>query len=296
VLRHYLILQFTSLIILNQSLYLTCTLFILGPGDATDVEEGAAIDYAQLTTDTDTFTVKKAGKGVKITDESALSAYGDPVGEGQKQIIMAIASKIDNDVLATAMQARLKLSDVDVTTLDSIDAIEAAFNDDTSEYAVEDDSPVTGVLVMNPKDVNKLRKAAAENWTRATDLGDSILISGTFGELLGWQIIRSKKIKEGSALAVKTGALRIYMKRNVLAEKGRDMDHKITKFNADEHYGVAIYDDTKLLVINSFDVEGGTVIDQNVTKTPDNSVKKSNKRGSKSTTAATDTGTTGPKS
>ncbi|WP_190318894.1 transposase [Paucilactobacillus nenjiangensis] len=30
-LRHYLILQFTSLIILNQSLYLTCTLFILGP-------------------------------------------------------------------------------------------------------------------------------------------------------------------------------------------------------------------------------------------------------------------------
>ncbi|MEK1482572.1 sugar transferase, partial [Limosilactobacillus fermentum] len=31
VLRHYLILQFTSLIILNQSLYLTCTLFILGP-------------------------------------------------------------------------------------------------------------------------------------------------------------------------------------------------------------------------------------------------------------------------
>ena len=30
-LRHYLILQFTSLIILNQSLYLTCILFILGP-------------------------------------------------------------------------------------------------------------------------------------------------------------------------------------------------------------------------------------------------------------------------
>ncbi|WP_422120357.1 integrase core domain-containing protein [Limosilactobacillus fermentum] len=29
-----MILQFTSLIILNQSLYLTCTLFILGPGNA----------------------------------------------------------------------------------------------------------------------------------------------------------------------------------------------------------------------------------------------------------------------
>lgn len=247
-------------------------------GDATDVDEGGAIDYASLATDTDMFTIKKAGKGVKITDEAALSGYGDPVGEGQRQITMAIASKIDNDILATAMKARLTLSTgVDVTSLDMVDAIEAAFNDDTSEYAVEDDSPTTGVLFMNPKDVNKLRKAAAENWTRATDLGDNILINGTFGELLGWQIVRSRKIKEGSALAVKPGAMRTYMKRDVLSEKGRDMDHKITKFNADEHYGVAIYDDTKLLVINPFDVEGGTVINQNVTSTKDATVKKSNK-------------------
>lgn len=260
-------------------------------GDAVDVAEGATIDYSMLTTDTDTFTIKKIGKGVKITDEAALSGYGDPVGEAQKQIIMAIASKVDNDVLATAMKARLKLSSgVDVTTVDMIDAIEAAFNDDTDEYNIEDENPVTGILFMNPKDVNKLRKAAAENWTRATDLGDNILINGTFGELLGWQIMRSKKIKEGSALAVKPGALRIYMKRNVLPERGRDMDNKLTKFNADEHYGVAIYDDTKLLVVNPFDVGGGTVIDQNVTKVPDPSVKKSNKKG---TTAAPTTAGSG---
>lgn len=263
-------------------------------GDAVDVAEGATIDYSMLTTDTDTFTIKKIGKGVKITDEAALSGYGDPVSEAQNQIIMAIASKVDNDVLATAMKARLKLSTgVDVTTVDMIDAIEAAFNDDTDEYNIEDENPVTGILFMNPKDVNKLRKAAAENWTRATDLGDNILINGTFGELLGWQIMRSKKIKEGSALAVKPGALRIYMKRNVLPERGRDMDNKLTKFNADEHYGVAIYDDTKLLVVNPFDVDGGTVIDQNVTKVPDPSVKKSNKKGTTTAPATTTPTTTG---
>lgn len=264
-------------------------------GDAVDVDEGAAIDYSMLTTDTDTFTIKKIGKGVKITDEAALSGYGDPVGEAQKQIIMAIASKVDNDVLAAAMKARLTVSTgVDVTSIDMIDSIEATFNDDTSEYSIEDENPVTGVLFMNPKDVNKLRKAAAENWTRSTDLGDNILINGTFGELLGWQILRSKKIKEGAALAVKPGALRIYMKRSVLPEKGRDMDHKLTKFNADEHYGVAIYDDTKLLVVNPFDVAGGTVIDQNVTKVPDPSVKKSNKKGAAASTG-TDAGTETPK-
>ena len=54
----------------------------------------------------------------------------------------------------------------------------------------------------------------------------------------------------GTVLAVKPGALRIYMKRGLLPEKGRDMDNKLTKFNADQHYGVAIYDDTKLLMVN----------------------------------------------
>ncbi|SON67972.1 putative phage protein [Latilactobacillus sakei] len=218
-------------------------------GDAEDVAEGAAIDYSQLTTDTDKFTIKKAGKGVKITDEAALSGYGDPVGEAQKQITMSIASKMDNDVLTAAKKARLKLPKTAIN-LDLIDAIEAAFNDDSSDRAYEDDASTTGILFMNPKDVSKLRKAAASDWTRATDLGDSILISGVFGELLGWQIVRTKKMEVGTVLAVKPGALRIYMKRGLLPEKGRDMDNKLTKFNADQHYGVAIYDDTKLLMVN----------------------------------------------
>ncbi|QFR25260.1 N4-gp56 family major capsid protein [Schleiferilactobacillus harbinensis] len=235
-------------------------------GDAKDVAEGAAIDYSLLTTDTDSFTIKKAGKGFKITDEARLSGYGDPVGEGQKQVVMAIASKLDNDILATAMQARLHIAG-DPTSIDIVDAIEDTFNDDTDERASEDSSPVTGVLFLNPKDVNKLRKAAGLDWTRATDLGDNILINGTFGELLGWQIIRTKKIPAGTGLAVKPGALRIYMKRGVLAESGRDMDHKLTKFNADEHYGVAIYDDTKLLAINPDKFQAtGTVVPGNATR------------------------------
>lgn len=65
-------------------------------GDAQDVAEGAAIDYAQMANSTDTFTVKKAAKGVKLTDEAVLSGYGDPTGEATRQITMAIASKLDS--------------------------------------------------------------------------------------------------------------------------------------------------------------------------------------------------------
>lgn len=232
-------------------------------GDAKDFSEGESIDYSQLTTDTDQFTIKKAGIGVKFTDEAMMSGYGNPAQEGQRQVTMSIASKIDNDTIATAMKARLSLT-ADVTKIDLIDSIEATFNDDTDERATEDSAPVTGVLFLNPKDVNKLRKAAGLDWTRATALGDSMLISGTFGELLGWQIVRTKKMNEGTGLAIKPGAMRTYMKRNVLAESARDIDNKLTRFNADVHYGVAIYDDTKLLAINPDKFTGtGTVIEAN---------------------------------
>ncbi|MBZ1505964.1 N4-gp56 family major capsid protein [Leuconostoc mesenteroides] len=247
-------------------------------GDAKDVAEGAAIDYAKMTNSTDTFTVKKAAKGVKLTDEAVLSGYGDPVGEATRQIAMAIASKLDNDTLATATKSRLTLATADFTKLDFIDTIEAAFIDDTSDNNFEgDDANAQGVIYMNPKDVNKVRKVAAQDWERATALGDSILSTGVFGGVLGWQFIRSRKVPVGSAIVAKPGAMKTYLKRAVQSETGRDMDAKSTKFNADMHYGVAIYDDTKLLAIKPFTYADGTVIDQNVTSVENKSVRKSNK-------------------
>ena len=260
-------------------------------GDAKDVAEGAAIDYAQMTNSTDTFTVKKAAKGVKLTDEAVLSGYGDPVGEATRQIAMAIASKLDNDTLAAATKSRLTLASADFTKLDFIDTIEAAFIDDTSDNNFEgDDANAQGVIYMNPKDVNKVRKAAAQDWDRATALGDSILSTGVFGGVLGWQFIRSRKVPVGSAIVAKPGAMKTYLKRAVQSETGRDMDAKSTKFNADMHYGVAIYDDTKLLAINPFNYADGTVIDQNVTSVENTSVRKSNK--TTTTTSGSVTGTT----
>src|SRR5690625_4713479 len=79
-------------------------------GDAKVVAEGEAIDYTALDTETEKYTIEKAGKGVKITDEAALSGNGDPAGEAHRQIRMANASKIDKVIV-----------DVDLTTTYSID-------------------------------------------------------------------------------------------------------------------------------------------------------------------------------
>ena len=213
-------------------------------GDADEVAEGAAIEYSKLEQTKRTMTIKKAAKGVEITDEAVLSGLGDPVGEGQRQVRMAIASKIDNDILATALKAPLKLTaDID---LNLIDKLEATFTD--APDAIEDNNiSTTGVLFVSYKDAAKLRKLAGQDWTRPTQLGDDILVKGLFGELLGWEIVRSMKLEQNQFVAVKPGALKTYLKRDIFAEVGRDMDHKLTKFNADEHYGVAIYNDALLV-------------------------------------------------
>lgn len=218
-------------------------------GDAVDVAEGSAIDYDLLETTTRKIGIKKAAKGVELTDESVLSGYGDPVGEAQRQVRMALASKIDNDVLAAALEAPLTLANAEID-MDLIDKIEATFVDapDAIEGQTTDQM---GTLFLSYKDAAKLRKAAADNWTRASQLGDNILVSGAFGELLGWEIVRSKKVEDGQFVAVKPGALKIYLKRELLAESARDIDHKQTKFNADQHYGVAI--DNDALIVRSAD-------------------------------------------
>lgn len=216
-------------------------------GDAKDVAEGAAIDYTAMVTDKESHTIKKVAKGVELTDEAVLSGFGDPVGEGQRQVRMSIASKIDNDILEEGLKATLTVkSDINI---DLIDTIENTFVD--APDAIEDDiTGQTGVLFLSYKDAAKLRKEAGQNWTRASELGDNILISGAFGELLGWVIVRSKKVTKGQALAVKTGAMKTYLKRDLFPEAERDITKKLNRFNADQHYVVAIVDETKLVTVN----------------------------------------------
>ena len=217
-------------------------------GDATDVEEGQAIDLTLLETSTEDFTIKKAGKGVEITDEAVLSGYGDPIGEAGKQLLMAIANKVDNDVLTALDTTTLEYTAGTAWNLDTISGAMDIFND-------EDDEPM--VLILNPKDASKLRKAVANDWERASDLGDNIIVSGTYGGVLGAQVVRSKKVTEGTGYLVKQGALAIYMKRNVEIEDDRDILRKTTVFTADQHYGAHLYDESKAIKIKVEETGGG---------------------------------------
>lgn len=214
-------------------------------GDAADVAEGQPIDLAKLETATEDFKIKKAGKGVEITDEAVLSGLGDPLGEAGNQLLMSIANKVDNDLLDALSTTTLEFKSADGVSIDAVDGAQGVFNDEDSEPMI---------LIANPKDVAKLRKSAGGDWTRASDLGDNILVKGVFGEVLGAQVVRSRKIDEGTAYLVKVGALAIYMKRDVDVEDDRNIVNKTTIVTADQHYGSHLYDESKAVKITTGEV------------------------------------------
>lgn len=76
-------------------------------GDASDVAEGEEAATTKLVATTVKATVKKAMKAVELTDEAVLSGYGNPVGETNNQLALAIASKVDADAMAALQDAQL---------------------------------------------------------------------------------------------------------------------------------------------------------------------------------------------
>lgn len=210
-------------------------------GPAVDVAEGEAIDTSQLKTSTEQFSIKKAGKGAELTDESLLSGYGDPLGEAARQLRMSIAEKVDNDVLKALDDTTVTVN-IDDFDIDGIDKAIGVFNDEDPEQMV---------LIANPKTVATLRKAVGNDWTRATDLGDNIIVNGTFGEVLGAQVVRSRKVEDDTAYLVKAGALAIYLKRDIQVEDDRDITRKTTLLTTDQHYGAHLYDESKAIKITT---------------------------------------------
>ena len=219
-------------------------------GDAKDITEGEAIVPDQLTTDKSTMTIKKAGKGVEVTDEALLSGYGDPLGQAAHQIALAIANKVDNDLATEAAKATQYVDDAP-TTGDALDKALAVFSD-------EEDARY--VALINPEDAIALRKDTVKEWVRGSEIGANIVVSGTFGETHGVQIVRSKKVTKGKGFLVKVspvetdtddvakyGAFVINLKRDVAIETDRDILKKTTVITGDEHYGVYLYDPTKVV-------------------------------------------------
>lgn len=216
-------------------------------GIAQDVEELGAIPYEQMTTSKTQATVKKAGKGILLSDEAMLSAYGNPIGEATDQLALSIARKVDSDAVEALKKAKLTFGK-GATALNHgllCDAL-TKFGENIDEEKV---------LFVTPDQYSELRKDS--QFLSLKDMaGIPVLISGVVGMIAGCQVkvTSNPAIVNGSKidnLIVLKGALRLLLKRNANLETARDIDVKATKFTIDQHYAIGIKDDTKVLKLST---------------------------------------------
>ena len=202
-------------------------------GLAEDVAEGADVPMAKLAADTVDVKVKKAGKGVQVTDEAVLSAYGDTVNEIGRQLLMSIAGKVDNDCAEAFRKATLNVTAASFDKYVISDMI-AKFGED-----LEEDMTV----LINPAHLATLRRD--KDFVEVND--GMVIMNGEVGRLFGCRIVISNKVQKNEAFLVKAGAVKILMKRNVMVEADRDIVNKTNVFVADEHFVAYLEDESKIV-------------------------------------------------
>ena len=202
-------------------------------GDAKDVAEGADIEISQMSTTTTTVTVKKAGKGVEITDEAILSGYGDPVGEIKNQLKMSIANKIDNDLFTALRGATLTATGA--VSVAGLLTAKAKFGEKVNQPAV---------VVMNSKNYVKIASEIVN-----LENTDRVLINGVVGKVAGLQVAISDKLSDTEVFIIAEGALGIELKRDVMVESDRDIIAGTNVYTANEHYVAYLKDETKAIKV-----------------------------------------------
>jgi len=218
-------------------------------GDATVVSENGQITAAQLTATKVDKKVQKYAKAVTLTDEAALSAFGNPEQETADQLLRAIDTKIDKDFVDELADATLKYG-----------VYSAALNGDTVAGALElfgEDQDAPQSLLVSPADLTGIR-LDDDHFIKASDLGQQIILSGTIGGIWGCQVRPTNRLKAGTSdktrksYIVRQGALGFVSKRGVSVEQEREAMYQRTNYVATKHGIPYLRDESKVVEIISY--------------------------------------------
>ena len=226
-------------------------------GDAVDIAEGAEVDLTAMSAGTKTFTIKKAMKAVGITQEAINSGLGNPIGQAEKQLAMAIAGKVDADVLAAILTSTIISGDgaSKISYAGIVDAV-GTFNEEEM---------TDKVMFIAPEQETALRKDA--DFISADKYNNNVMMSGEIGMIAGVHIVKSKKIKadesgiytnpiikvepessETDYTEDELPAVTIFLKKDTQTDsewKPRSQTHEVTTA---KYYGVALTNEAKVVL------------------------------------------------
>lgn len=222
-------------------------------GDAVEVAEGAEIPMRALSTDSESYKVKKAAVGVDITDEAALSGYGNPIGTATNQLATSIKAKIDADAMTELLKAKT-IYDGSANIIGYAPIVNAVDLFDEEEVSEK-------VMFVNPKQVTQLR--LDPDFISKEKYGNDVMQAGEIGMVGTARIVPSKRVVKGDdglylCPIVKLDndaeteddapALTYYIKRDTNVEKDRITRKRKTEVTADQMYAVALTNETKVVI------------------------------------------------
>ena len=229
-------------------------------GDADDIAEGAEVTTTKLVASTTQATIKKAMKAVELTDEAVLSGYGNPIGETNNQLALAIASKVDADAMDALLDATLEYDGTaNIIDYDGVvDAIDI----------FEEETNTEKVMFIHPKQMTQLRHDA--NFISADKYTGAVVMTGEIGMIANTRIVPSKrvplvsaeesendiayyinpivKIEQDLECEDESPALTIYLKRDTNVEAERQTLKRVTDISVDKLYTVALSNASKVVL------------------------------------------------
>lgn len=215
-------------------------------GDAEAVNEGEDIPIKKLSQDTEKVKVSKIGRAVEFSDEALISGYGNVAEEAAKQVVVAINSKLEADLIKEMSTKATLTSTLDLTSAGGKN-ITHEIADALAKFGEDIDGEK--VLLVPPAVYTALIKS--DGWIPNTEAGANILISGTVGTIFGMQVVISNRLAaDKEAYIVKPGALRIVMKRNTLVEFDRDILSEMNYIKASKLFAPYVYDKSKVIKIS----------------------------------------------
>lgn len=214
-------------------------------GDADVLPENSELTPVALTASSVTVAVSKIAKGVEITDEARLSAYASPEDEIVRQLTLAIASKLDNQMLSV-----LAAITSDMTQTPAASTVAPADLSAALELFGEDIDMAQKAAIVSPALYTQLRNTS--NWLPASEIAANRLIRGAVGEAYGCQVIISNKlISSGNAYIVMPDAVRYFLKRETLVERDRDILSFKNVFTVSKHGVCYLYNKARAIKIGT---------------------------------------------
>ena len=222
-------------------------------GDAEDLAEGVTADKTKLETTSAQYTIKKAVKQVELSDEAVLSGYGNPVGETNNQLALAIRSKIDNDVFDELKGSQLVYNaSGDISYDNVVNGIDV----------LNEEENVPKVMFIHPRQVTQLRKDP--NFISNDKYNNNVMMRGEIGMIANTRIVPTKKavsddgvyflnpiveLKPEEQTGDEISAVTIYLKRDINLETQRELGNYTTLIGADQHYVAALTDNSKVVLV-----------------------------------------------